>query len=83
MKERNKESNLTVISLKDIDPNFKTIESLFDPNDLNNLKISKKEGKFVKDFSLSSTIKTFIKDYEISENTISNFKKLFDYILNL
>lgn len=83
MKITNKDSELLVVSLKDINPNFKLIESLFDTVDLETLEIIKKNGKYIKHSSTSSIIKTFIEEYNFTENTIANFKSLFDYILNL
>ena len=83
MKTNNKESALTVVSIKDIDQNFKFIESLFEQSDLEMLKIVKRNGMYIKHTSTSSVIKTFIEDYQFNENTINNFKKVFEHFINL
>lgn len=82
MQSVNKDSDLTVITLSDIDASFKTIESLFDFEDIKALKLVNGKGEFIKN-SASSLIKTFIDRFEFRESTLNNFKKLFEYILNL
>ena len=47
------------------------------------LKIVKRNGMYIKHTSTSSVIKTFIEDYQFSENTINNFKKVFEHFINL
>lgn len=82
MKNVNKESELEVIALSDIDSNFKTIESLFSQEDLNTFGLLDENGKFVKHASTSTVFKNMIlknKD-SISDDTKTNFEKVFDYI---
>lgn len=82
MKEINSQSSeLTVLMLSDIDTKFKSIESLFAPEDLISLGLQNENGKFVKHASVSSIIKTNAEKYTFSEVTINNFKKLFDRII--
>ena len=84
MKNVNKESELEVIALSDIDSNFKTIESLFSQEDLNTFGLLDENGKFVKHASTSTVFKNMIlknKD-SISDDTKANFRKVFDWIEN-
>ena len=79
MRELNKDSDFTILSLGDITPEFKTIESLFTHDDLENFGLLDENGKFVKHASTSSVFKNQIlksKD-SISEVTKGNFEKLF------
>lgn len=70
---------LTVFQLKEVDPSFKQIESLFSNNDKERYKemISKKSG------SLSSLFKNNILKRELDEQTINNFNKLLDYLSDM
>ncbi|MBQ3825473.1 MAG: hypothetical protein II811_04995, partial [Spirochaetaceae bacterium] len=84
MKNVNKESELEVIALSDIDSNFKTIESLFSQEDLNTFGLLDENGKFVKHASTSTVFKNMIlknKD-SISDDTKANFRKAFDRLEN-
>ena len=84
MKNVNKESELEVIALSDIDSNFKTIESLFSQEDLNTFGLLDENGKFVKHASTSTVFKNMIlknKD-SISDDTKANFRKVFDWLEN-
>ena len=84
MKNVNKESELEVIALSDIDSNFKTIESLFSQEDLNTFGLLDENGKFVKHASTSTVFKNMIlknKD-SISDNTKANFRKVFDWLVD-
>ncbi|MBD5131105.1 MAG: AAA family ATPase [Clostridiales bacterium] len=84
MKEVNsKDSALTVMLLSDIDVTFKSIESLFDKEDLKKLGLADERGRFVKHASTSSRIKTFADKLEFSETTLANFKKLFDKLADM
>lgn len=83
MKHVNSDSELTVISLTDIDSTFKTVESLFAPEDLKHLELIDSKGKYIKKSSFSAVFKTFIKDYRISESTKNNFAKIFEYFADL
>ena len=62
--------------------NFKSIESLFSENDLNDLGLKDKKGNYIKHASTSSLIKTFSDFYEFDETTLSNFKSVFDELRN-
>ena len=83
MKHINSDSELTVISLTDIDSTFKTIESLFAPEDLKKLELIDSKGKYIKKSSFSAVFKTFVKDYKLSEITKHNFVKIFKYLTDL
>ena len=74
MKKVNEVSRLQVYTLKDIDPSFTEIESLFDPEDIKKYNLKEKRS------STSSLIKNFIDDYKFSEKTLQNFNKLFDFL---
>ena len=73
--------DLLVISLSEIDPEFKEIEALFVESDRIKLGIQKENGKYVKSSILSSNIKNYSKDKDLSDETKSNFKKVLDYII--
>ena len=79
--ERN--SSLTVVELSDIDPSFRTIESLFAKADLSKYGLINADGSYNKHASLSALIKTHCDKFEFSEKTKSNFKKLFDKLAKL
>lgn len=74
MKALNGDSDLKVITLSDIDPSFKEIESLFSSDDLEMYNLYKKN------YSKSIIFKNKIiyKDGKISDQTKDNFKKVFD-----
>ena len=81
MKEVNKENkDFTILSLNQADSSFKTIESLFDPEDLKKFSLVDSEGK--KHASTSTVFKNQVLKNadEISETTKQNFEKLFDLI---
>ncbi|WP_220092242.1 AAA family ATPase [Helicobacter sp. 16-1353] len=79
MKEANKkDSALNIICLGEINKDFKTIEDLFDKDDLSKLNLVNENGEFIKHSSQSSLIKTHCANYEFSDKTLENFKKLFD-----
>ncbi len=83
MKEVNeKDSDLTVVTLSDIDKGFKMIEDLFSAEDIDKFGLKNSNGSLVKHASLSSLIKNNIEKYTFEESTISNFKKLFDYLVS-
>ncbi len=82
MKEVNKESELTVIELTDVDASFKTIETLFDKADLEKFELVDAKGKYIKHASSSALIKTFADNYEFSDQTKANFKKLFERLID-
>lgn len=73
-------SELQVISLGEIDPKFKTIETLFTSEDLAKFGLVDSKGNFIKHASTSSLFKRqVIKNKDsISEETKKNFEKLFD-----
>jgi predicted ATP-dependent endonuclease of OLD family len=73
--------DLLVISLSEIDPEFKEIEALFVESDRIKLGTQKENGKYVKSSILSSNIKNYSKDKDFSDETKSNFKKVLDYII--
>ena len=73
--------DLTVISLTEIDPEFKEIEMLFTENDRIKFGIQRENGKYVKSSILSSNIKNYIGDKDFSNETKSNLKKVLDYII--
>ena len=74
------DSCLRVCTLADVDPAFKTIESLFDPEDLKKLGLVDENGKFVKHASDSAVIKNHIESYEFSEVTKENFRKVLQHL---
>ena len=81
MKDVNKENkDLTILSLNQADSSFKTIESLFDPEDLKKFSLVDSEGK--KHASTSTVFKNQVLKNadEISKTTKQNFEKLFDLI---
>lgn len=84
MKQVNKESELTVITLGDVDPSFKTIESLFSMEDAKKLGVIDEKNKPIKHHNTSAVIKnSIIQDPSmISEETKNNFKKVFDRIID-
>lgn len=78
MKEANKEdSELTVISLSDIDQSFKTIESLFSEDDRKKMGIVDMDGNLIKHSSSSSLLKTFAGKEDLSSETKKNFEEVF------
>ena len=84
MQMANKDSELTVFTLKDISQEFIVIENLFSDSDLKSLGIKLENGKYVKHSSTSARIKTaIINNIKLSQQTEENFKKLFNYIDNL
>lgn len=83
IKEVNKDNkDFTIISLSDVDSNFKTIESLFSKEDLTKFGLIDTEGKFIKHSSTSTIFKNNVlkKINEISDETKKNFTNLFDFI---
>lgn len=81
MKDVNKENkDFTILSLNQADSSFKTIESLFDPEDLKKFSLVDSEGK--KHASTSTVFKNQVLKNadEISKTTKQNFEKLFDLI---
>ena len=84
IKKLNNDSALTVISLSDVDEQFKTIETLFSKDDSKKYGIVDENGEYVKHSSSSSIFKTFdIVNNAPSKQTEKNFKKLFDYLSSL
>lgn len=79
-KINDQDSCLRVCTLADVDPAFKFIESLFDPEDLKKLGLVDENGKYVKHASNSAVIKNHIESYEFSETTKENFKKVLQYL---
>ena len=73
--------DLLVISLSEIDPEFKEIEDLFTENDRIKFGIQKENGKYVKSSILSSNIKNYRTNKDFSEETKNNLKKVVDYIV--
>ena len=72
-----KDSGLDVFTLSDADPNFKNIEDLFSKDD------AEKFGVKAKRSYLSALFKTHhANKNEISEQTLDNFKKVFDHIID-
>lgn len=82
MKQVNKEdSELTVFSLIDIDPKFIMIEHLFSAQDIEMLGLIKSgNNRFEKSSSKSALIKEHYEQFNFTEETKNNFKKVFDYI---
>ena len=81
MKDVNKENkDFTILSLNQADSSFKTIESLFEPEDLKKFSLVDSEGK--KHASTSTVFKNQVLKNadEISKTTKQNFEKLFDLI---
>lgn len=76
-KINNENSNLRVISLKDIDLKFHEIENVFSTQDLTKYNLGEKSsGK-------SSLVKNYPDEFKFDEETLNNFKKIFDYIKNI
>lgn len=82
MKNNNNDvSELDVFTLKDVDEKFKEIESLFTTDDLQELGLVDKSGKVVKHSGKSAVFKTYTDIANtVSQETIANFKKVFDHI---
>jgi ABC-type multidrug transport system ATPase subunit len=81
MKEINAEnSELKVVSLADIDENFKEIESLFSNADLKKSELIDGNGEFCKHASTSAVFKKRLANDSsyITDETRNNFKKLFE-----
>lgn len=84
MKKTNNDSELTVFTLTDVKPEFKTIENLFSETDQKDLGIITDNGKYVKHSSKSSLFKSFdIYTRNLSKDTEENFKLLFNHIESL
>lgn len=80
MKDVNKDSDLKIISLDEVDANFKTIESLFSQEDLQKFNLADSKGNFNKHASTSALFKTkvIMDSTLLSDETKSNFNKLFE-----
>jgi hypothetical protein len=75
-------TNLTVISLIDVpDSNFKELESLFSKED--GEKFSIKEKEWNKSSTFKKCIFENISQNEISEETINQFRKILDWLLDV
>lgn len=84
MKNTNKDSELNVFALADVDVAFRDIETLFDETDLKKLEILNSKGEIEKHSMASAIFKTHIApEFKFSKNTLRNFEKLFKYIDNL
>lgn len=84
MKNTNKDSELNVFALADVDATFRDIETLFFETDLKKLEIVNNRGEVEKHSVLSSIFKTHMApDFKFSKTTLNNFEKLFKYIDNL
>lgn len=83
MKEINaKDSELKVVSLADIDENFKEIESLFSKVDLEKSELIDGNGEFCKHASTSAVFKKRLANDSsyITDETRGNFEKLFKHL---
>lgn len=80
MKTINKDSNLDVFMLSEVNEQFKTIENLFSQDDLKTLGIIDENGRYVKKSSTSASLKTHIMTANLSDETKNNFAKLFKFI---
>ena len=83
MKEINdKDSDLKVVSLDEIDKNFKEIESLFSKTDLEKSELIDDSGDFSKHASTSAVFKKRLANDSsyITDETRNNFEKLFNYL---
>lgn len=75
MKNLNKNSDLSVFTLSEVNESFKNIEDLFSKNDKEKYKIAKKSS------ARSAQFKTYtVEKNDIEKETLDNFIKLFDYI---
>lgn len=74
------QTELKVFSLDEVDPAFKTIESLFSATDLTAHNLKGADGAIEKHSSTSAALKTFCTEENFSKTSISNFKKLFNFI---
>lgn len=83
-KNANKDSELKVVILSDVDENFKEIESLFAPEDAKKFGLVDEKGKAVKHNSTSASFKNrVINDpNSVSKQTKNNFAKLFELIID-
>ena len=79
-----KKSELKVIPLNDIDSKFGEIESLFSKEDAKKYGIVSNEGEIDKTYSHSIILKNKIlfKNETVSKETESNFKKVFDFLMD-
>lgn len=73
--------DLTIISLADIDPTFSEVEVLFTDEDRKKFHIEKVGGGYVKSAALSSRIKCYRTEADFSEDTLTNFRRVLDSIL--
>ena len=73
--------DLRIISLADIDPAFTEVEVLFTDEDRKKFGIEKNSGGYVKNFALSSCIKCYRTEEDFSEETLTNFRRVLDHIL--
>ncbi len=76
MEKACEDTALPAFNLSKVDSNFKTIENLFDKDDISKFGLKEKHA------GTSSLLKSFEKEDSFSKTTIDNFKKLFDYIDN-
>ncbi len=84
MKKANEDSELKVMTLSEIDPAFKEIESLFDIEDAKKFGLIDEKGNAVKHHSSSAIFKNaIINDPSlVSDKTKDNFKKVFEAIID-
>ncbi len=84
IKNANKDSELKVMLLSEIDPTFKEIENLFDSEDAKKFGLVDEKGKAVKHHSTSSLFKNIVltDPDSVSNKTKENFKKVFEAIID-
>ena len=76
VKKKAENTKLNVISLNELNPSHKVIESLFSPEDATKYNVKNKE------WNESSLFKKKIFESEISEETKNNFEEILKYLLN-
>lgn len=84
LKKKNGDNkDITVLTLSDVCPDFKEIETLFTPEDREKIGIADKKGKYIKHSSTSANFKTYMADIPLSDATMANFEKLFEKLLEI
>ena len=75
------QEDIKVISLKDINPEWKDVEILFSESDRTRFGIQRKNSKYVKSSALSSNIKKYSDANDFSDESKENFRRVFDKLI--